>query len=250
MSEVTFKLQGKDYELPNYLSIGDYVKIFKIKDLFEDEYMKAKVVNLLTDCPMETLIDAENHKVDFLATTIFAMVPRPPYNLIDRFTLDGVDYGYLPSYKEITFGEFVDLDTLLTKKPDEIMDYLHIICAIMYRPIVSEKSKHNFKIEKYNQETLNDRAELFKNKLEVKFALGGQFFFINFGKTYLSFIPLSLMGKVRREWTILKMIWTHRKLIWTLALNKGLDGTSSSIEYQKTHLKNTIKSLKKTLLKS
>jgi hypothetical protein len=166
MSEVTFKLQGKDYELPNYLSIGDYVKIFKIKDLFEDEYMKAKVVNLLTDCPMETLIDAENHKVDFLATTIFAMVP------------------------------------------------------------------------------------LFKNKLEVKFALGGQFFFINFGKTYLSFTPLSLMGKVRREWTILKMIWTHRKLIWILALNKGLDGTSSSIEYQKTYLKTTIKSLKKMLLKS
>ena len=138
-----FNLDGKDYEIKEYLSIGDYQKIFKIKDLFEDEYLNAKIINLLTDCPMETLVNAEKHKIDFLATLIFTMVPRQPINLIDRFELDGVEYGYLPSYKKITFGEFVDLDTLLTKKPEEVIDYLHIITAIMYRPIVKSKSKHN-----------------------------------------------------------------------------------------------------------
>jgi hypothetical protein len=247
MSEITFKLDGKDYELPNYLSIGDYVKIFKIKDLFEDEYMKAKVINLITNCPMDTLMEAENHKVDFLATSIFAMVPRPPYELIDRFNLDGIDYGYLPSYKEISFGEFADLDTLLTKKPEEVMDELHIIAAMMYRPIISQKKKHDFKIEKYNIETLHDRAQLFKEKLDIRFALGGQFFFTNFAKTFSNYTQESLMGRMKREWETLKMMWIYRKIIWKILLKKDLDGTLSSTELQQTFLKTTIKRWRKML---
>jgi hypothetical protein len=245
MAEITFKLNGIDYELPDFISIGDYQKIFKVKDLFEDEYMKAKVVNLVTGCPMDTLLESENHKVDYLATTIFSMLPIPPYNLIDRFELDGVHYGYLPSYKEISFGEFIDLDTLLTKKPEEVMENYHIITAMMYRPIVSQKSEHNFKIEKYNVDTLEDRADLFKKKLDIKFALGGQFFFTNFAKIYTNFTPLSLKQKMKREWMALKEIWRYRTLVWKIALRKDLDGMSHSIEYARITLKNTIKSLRK-----
>jgi hypothetical protein len=245
MAEITFKLNGIDYELPNFISIGNYQKIFKVKDLFEDEYMKAKVVNLVTGCPMDTLLESENHKVDYLATTIFSMLPIPPYNLIDRFELDGVHYGYLPSYKEISFGEFIDLDTLLTKKPEEVMENYHIITAMMYRPIVSQKSEHNFKIEKYNVDTLEDRADLFKKKLDIKFALGGQFFFTNFARIYTNFTPLSLKQKIKREWMALKEIWKYRSLVWKIALRKDLDGMSHSIEYARITLKNTIKSLRK-----
>lgn len=245
MAQITFKLDGIDYELPDFISIGDYQKIFKVKDLFEDEYMKAKVVNLVTGCPMDTLLEAENHKVDFLATTIFSMLPQPPYNLIDRFELDGVHYGYLPSYKEISFGEFIDLDTLLTRTPEEIMENYHIITAMMYRPITSQKSEHNFKIEKYNVDTLEDRADLFKKKLDIKFALGGQFFFTNFARIYTNFTPLSLTQKLKREWMALKEIWKYRTLVWKIALKKDLDGTSHSIEYARITLQNMIKSLKK-----
>lgn len=246
---IEFNLDGNDYEIKEYLSIGDYQKIFKVKDLFEDDYFKAKVVNLLTDCPMETLLEADNHKVDFLATSIFAMVPRQPINLIDRFTIDGIDYGYLPSYKKISFGEFVDLDTLLTKKPEEVIDFLHIITAIMYRPITKTKSKHQFEIEKYDAKTLEERAELFKQKLDIKFTLGGQFFFTQFAKNYSSYIPLSLRQKIRREWMMLKILWENRKLVWIFLSKRGSDGMLSSTELQMEILRNTLKSTRKTLLK-
>lgn len=249
MSRLTFELDNINYELPDFMSISDYVKIFKVKDLFEDEYLKAKVVNLLTNCPMDTLLAAENHKVEFLATAIFSMVPRPPYNLIDRFELDGVHYGYIPSYKEMSFGEFADLDTLLTKKPEEIMDYLHIITAIMYRPIVSEKKKHNFKIEKYDSDKMIERAELFKEKLDVKFALGGQFFFTNFVNNSSSYIRLSLTQKIWREWIILKFFVNNWRTIMKLLLKRDSDGMSSLIESQITKLKNTTKSWGKKLSK-
>lgn len=247
MSEVTFNVNGKEYEIPDITTIENYIKIFKVKDLFEDEYMKAKVINLITDCPMDDLIKAENHNVEFLSTTIFALLPKPPFELIDQFELDGVRYGYLPSYKEISFGEFVDLDTLLTKKPEEVIDNLHIITAIMYRPIISQKSKHNYKIESYNQDNLLERADLFKKKLDVRYALGGQFFFTKFAKRFSNYTPQSLTQKLRKEWNSLMWVLKNWKILWRLALRNDLDGTSFSIEYAKTILKDTTKSLKKKL---
>jgi hypothetical protein len=246
---IEFNLNDKEYEIKEFLSIGDYQKIFKVKDLYEDEYLNAKIINLLTDCPVDTLLEAENHKVQFLVTSIFAMVPRQPINLIDRFELDGVEYGYLPSYKEMSFGEFVDLDTLLTKKPEEAIDYLHIITAIMYRPIIKSKSKHEFKIEKYNMETLTDRANLFKEKLDIKFTLGGQFFFTQFVNNSSNYIRQSLKQRIWIEWTMIKIMWQNRKAIWTYLLKRGSDGTSSSIELQTEILRSTLKSYRKRLLK-
>ena len=242
---IEFEIKGKEYKIEEYLTIENYVKIFKVKDLFEDNYLKAKVINLLTDCPMNDLLESENHYIDFLATSIFAMVPRPPFVLTDRFELDGVHYGYLPSYKEITFAEFVDLDTLLTKKPDEIMEMSHIIAAIMYRPIISEKSKHNFKIEKYNQDTLEERAQLFKKKLDVRYLLGGQFFFINFVNNSSNFTRLSLKQRIKMEWIVLKFLIRNWKGIWKTLLRKDSGGRWSSIELQRMILVDTIKSLLK-----
>lgn len=249
MKNVTFELEGKEYKLPEFLCIDDYVKVFKIKDLFEDEFLKAKVVSLITECPIETLLKAENHKVEFLAGLIFSMVPLPPYQLIDRFELDGVEYGYLPSYKKISYGEFVDLDTLLTKKPEEIMNYFHIIAAIMYRPIVSQKSKHNFEIEKYDVDKMQERAELFRKKLDIRFVLGGQFFFINFAKIYSNYTRLSLRARIRNQWTQLKLLYWNRKAIWKYLLKKDSDGTLSRIELQREILQNMTKYIEKELLK-
>jgi hypothetical protein len=244
---IEFNLNNQEYEIKEFLSIGDYQKIFKIKDLFEDEYLYAKIVNILTDCPIETLLDSENHKVQFLATSIFAMVPRQPINLIDRFELDGIEYGYLPSYKKISFGEFIDLDTLLTKKPEEVIDYLHIITAIMYRPIIKTKSKHNFEIEKYDAIKMEERAELFKEKLDIKFTLGGQFFFTQFVSNSSNFTRLSLKQKIQREIMVAKLLWKYRKVVWRLVLKKDMDGTSSLIELQTEILRSTLKSMRKML---
>lgn len=247
---IQFTLNEKKYEIKEFLSIGDYQKIFKIRDLFEDEYMYAKVISLLTDCPVEQLLEAEAHQIQFLATSIFAMVPPQPINLIDRFELDGVHYGYLPSYKEISFAEFVDLDTLLTKKPEEAIDYLHQVTAIMYRPIISEKSKHEFVIEKYDFNTVEERAKLFKDKLDIKFTLGGQFFFTQFVKNSSSYIQLSLKQKIKMDLLMLKLLWQNRKWIWKSLSKKGSDGTLSLTEFQMETLRSTLSSFRKTLLKS
>ena len=226
---IKFEVNEKEYVLPDHISIKNYVEITKIKDLFSDDYFAAKLLNLVTGVPVEDALQSDYNEINYLAAEILQMIPFKKPEFIDRFTIDGVDYGFIPDWKEMTFAEFADLDTLSTKKEEEILQNLHIIAAIMFRPITEEVSKHDYQIEKYDVKTMKKRAELFKEKLDIKFVLGAQFFFIKFANRYLNYSHLSSIPTLS-IWMKIKIVWTLRKLILRAIFRKPMGGTSSLTE--------------------
>jgi hypothetical protein len=164
---------------------------------------------------------------------------------VDRFELDGVHYGFFPNWRDITFAEFVDMDTISTKKNDELLKMLHILAAVMYRPIDHEISEHNFLIEEYDVKSMIKRSEIFKKKLDIKILIGAQVFFLKFVKRYFLYIQASSIPKMNL-WTKIKILWKMRK--WTLIglSKKRMDGTLSSTELLQMILQSTTKSIKKT----
>ena len=242
---IKFKIEDKEYELLDYISIGDYSKIYKVKDLFTDEYFAAKLLNLISGAPLQDLLQSDYQEVNYLSSYILSLIPTDKPKFEDRFELDGVTYGFFPNWKELTFAEFMDMDTISTKKPEELLDMLHILAAIMYRPIIEMKSDHDFKIEKYDVKTMQERAELFKNKLNVKYILGAQFFFINFANKYSNYFQLSSIRSLS-TWTKIKLGWKLRKIIWGIVFKKSTDGSLSSTELLEMILRNTSTSIKKT----
>jgi len=249
MRNIKFELNGIEYKIPHVLSIGNYVKIFKIKGLFEDEYFATKLINIMTGADVKDLDAAPRDEIQFITNQLMKLIPVEKPAFSDRFTLDGIEYGFIPEWKKMSFGEYADLDTLMTKKPEEMIDYIHIITAILYRPIIKSKSSHKFTIEKYNQETMEERAELFKEKLDVEYALGAQFFFIQFAKNFSNYTPISLIQKMKMEWNGIKFAWRNRKKLWLLLSKKHLDGSQFSIELQLMMLQDTMILSQKALLK-
>jgi hypothetical protein len=233
-----FKIDKKEYDIPKYITIEKYVKIYKIKNLFTDEYFAAKLVNLLTDAPLEDLLDTDYQDIELIASQILSIIPQDKPKFVDRFTLDGVDYGFFPNWRDLTFAEYVDMDTISTKKPEELLDLLHILTAIMYRPIVKEKGTHDFKIEKYDIDKMKERAELFNKKLNIEYVLGAQFFFIKFAKRYSNYTQLSLTKKLSL-WQKITLIWTLRKMIWKGVFNRRSGGSLLSTDLVETILQNT-----------
>lgn len=223
MENVKFELDGIEYELPQFINIENYVKVFKIKDIFSDEYFASKLLNILTGAPIEKIVEANWQEVQFLANYAMSLFPkeRPPFK--DRFQIDGIDYGFIPSWKKLSFAEYVDLDTLITKKPEEVLDYVHIIMAIMYRPIISDPEKKEYEIEPYNQKSLTGRAELFKKRLDIKYYVGSQFFFIQFARKYTKHTP---QFSTMTTWQKMKFVWKNRKTIAKLLSKNDSDGTS------------------------
>jgi len=235
---IKFKIEDKQYQLPKSISIDKYVKIYKAKELFTDEYFAAKIINIVCDTPLDDLLDSDYQEVNYLAAQILEMIPIDKPKFKDRFEIDGVHYGFFPTWKELSFAEFVDMDTISTKKPDDLLSMLHILAAIMYRPIIEEKSHHDFQIEKYDVEKMKVRSEIFKHKLDISYVLGAQFFFINYAKKYSDYFQLSSM-KTLSIWTRIKLIWNLRKMIWKTLFKKSTDGSSLSTDSLKTILRNT-----------
>lgn len=223
MDNVKFELDGVEYELPQFINIENYVKVYKIKDVFSDEYFAAKLLNILTGAPTEKILEANFQEVEWLANYAMTLFPKDKPPFVDRFKIDDVDYGFIPSWRKLSFAEYVDLDTLITKKPDEVLDFIHIIMAIMYRPIITDPEEKEYKIEPYNQESLQDRAELFKKRLDIKYYIGSQFFFIQFAKKFTSLTPQS---STMTLWMKMKFIWKNRKMIGILLSQNDSDGTS------------------------
>jgi hypothetical protein len=235
---IKFKIEEKTYEVPNFISIESYSKIYKVKDLFSDEYFAARLISIVTGAPIEDLLEGDYTEISYLSSYILSILPQEKPQFVDSFELDGVKYGFFQNWRDLTFAEFVDMDTISTKKPEELLEMLHILAAVFYRPIVEQKSEHEFKIEKYDVSTMKERAELFKKKLDVKYVLGAQFFFIKFANRFSNYFHLSSIPKISM-WTKMKIMWNMRRIIWKTLFRKPTDGILSSTELLETILRNT-----------
>jgi hypothetical protein len=242
---IKFKIEEKEYIVPEKITIDKYVKIYKIKDILTEEYFAAKLISIVCECPMEDLLESDYQEVNYIASHIMGLIPLGQPKFVDRFELDGVQYGFFPNWKDLSFAEFVDMDTISTKKEDELLDLLHILCSIMYRPIIKERSEHDFDIEKYDMKSMKLRAEVFKSKLDISIVLGAQFFFINYAKRYSDYFLLSLTPTFS-IWTKIKLAWSLRRMIWSLLFKKHTGGSLSSTDLLTTILQNTTRSFKKT----
>lgn len=86
-----------------------------------------------------------------------------------RFSFEGVEYGFIPNLDDISFGEYIDLDENMNS-----WDSMHKAMSVLYRPIEMEKGER-YTIKKYdgvdNEETMK--------KTPVDIALGASVFFYN-----------------------------------------------------------------------
>jgi hypothetical protein len=108
--------------------------------------------------------------------------------------LDGTVYGLI-DLEKITVGEYADLETFVK---DGAMANLHRILAMVYRPLTTEPVE-GYKTEEYNTDTVEERAELFRDKLTVEDAYGAALFFSLFANELGNSIAHSLKDQMVQE---------------------------------------------------
>ena len=73
----------------------------------------------------------------------------------DRFTLDGIEYGFAPNLDEITIGEYIDLSNY-----GNSLETMHKVMAVLFRPVINTDSFGNYEIASYDG--TKDRADIMK----------------------------------------------------------------------------------------
>lgn len=175
------------------ITLGQYQKYLKIQDENEDEtFIAQKMIEIFCYTKLEYVMKMRWKDVQDITLDLVRMFEEDQ-KMTKTFSLDGVQYGYIPNLDEISFGEFVDLDTYLGNWQE-----MHKAMQVLYRP-VDMKSKGRYNIQTYNailDDTMKD--------MPLSIAIGAVFFLLNLGKE-LSVVMMDYLHQDKlKDHTLLK----------------------------------------------
>lgn len=159
--------------VPNSLSeikLSQYQKFLKIQQENDDEhFLASKMIEIFCGIPHKESYSLKAKDVYRITNILANMFEQKP-QLKRRFVLNGVEYGFIPNLDDMTLGEYVDLDTYISK-----WEEIDKAMAVLYRPILDTFN------DKYNiQEYKADGSEHFKD-LPMDIVFGSMLFFYRLG---------------------------------------------------------------------
>ena len=161
------------------ITLEQYQKFDKINtsDNNQTNFLLHKTVEIFCNLQLKDIVKIKVSSVKEIIQDIDSLFTEKP-DLIPTFTMDGVEYGFIPNLDDMSLGEFVDLDETLTE-----WDQMHKAMAVLYRPTTHNK-KGKYLIEEY---TGQERAELMK-QMPLDVVMGSMVFFYNLNKELLETI--------------------------------------------------------------
>ncbi len=155
----------------NDITLNQYQQWLKIADKKEmDNFLQQKLIEIFCNIPLKTVTAIKATDADAIVNDILKLFKEEsPFK--DRFTLSGVEYGFIPDLNNMTLGEYVDLDNLLTE-----WEQMHIAMNVLFRPITYKK-KNKYLIEEYEAK---ENANMKLMPLDIVF--GAMTFFLTLNK--------------------------------------------------------------------
>ena len=164
----------------NDITVGEYIKFSEInKDETDEEFLIHKTINIFCGVSMKDIMNMDINDAEMIASDIFHALSKD-CDFSDKFTLNGVEYGFITSLEGLTLGEYIDLETYLKDQKD-----LHKAAAVMYRPI-TKKYKDLYEIENY---TSSIKTQELMKQAPVGIISQAVVFFYNIAKELLKASP-------------------------------------------------------------
>lgn len=146
--------------------------VLKNKD---EDFIKLALVTIFCNLSLEDAIKISIKDFNEIALQVSQTLQQEP-EFIQRFKLNGKEFGFIPNLDKMTAGEYIDLDKYLREEED-----YHKAMAVLFRPIAN-KFSDLYNIEPYtSSETYGN--ELLDMPLDV--ALGSIVFFYNLSNELL-----------------------------------------------------------------
>ena len=165
------------------IKLSQYQKFYRTtKDSEDDAFVARQMVGIfcnLTDEAVNLMKATDFNQI----VSVISKVLKSQADFIQRFKMDGVEYGFIPKLDDITVGEKADLDNYLKE-----VDTMHKAMAVLYRPITS-KSKNDYLIEDYK----GDGSAL---DVSLDIAFGATFFLQNLMSELLNYTLSYIEGQV------------------------------------------------------
>jgi len=154
----------------NEITLGQYQKYLKIAENNPDgNFLDAKMIEIFCGIPLSDSYKIKMSSVRAIVDILVSLLESKPTH-VERFEMNGVQYGFIPDLDEMSLGEYIDLDNNASQ-----WENMHIAMNVLYRPIKTSK------LGKYNIEDYNVKNPEAMKDMPLGAAIGSLFFFYNLG---------------------------------------------------------------------
>lgn len=189
MNKNTITYNGKDYEIKEP-TIETWQKLMAIKDWTDENEFNISLIAALSDLTEEQIKKASWDDIVEASQILSDYVIQDSKRFYKQFVHDEVVYQFI-DLPNLTFGEFVDIDTFLQKPENEKKKEINLLIAMFYREVDKDG-----KLSEYDASKLEARANSFK-RLPVKYVNGASNFFLRLEKILQEGIPPSFLKRVK-----------------------------------------------------
>jgi hypothetical protein len=159
------------------ITIKQFLKWKHATENSSEEFLPFQLISIFCNIELNEVIKIPLKQFEDIIFTIGKALEETPKH-VQRFMMNGVEYGFIPNFDNVTTAEYVDLDTYIDTDVLKAM-------MVMYRPINQTFGKDLYNIKEYNG---TDGFEIM-NDAPASVFLGAKVFFWNLGTDLKNYIP-------------------------------------------------------------
>ncbi len=162
-----------DIEIPeslNEVTLDQYQRYLKIQEENEDEkFLAVKMIEIFCGIRGDHVLLMRATDINSIVQILTEMLNDTP-KLQTTFKMKDTQYGFIPKLDDMSFGEYIDLDTFIGD-----WENMHRAMNVLYRPVTNQYGD-KYNIQDYDVEI----AERLKD-MPMSAVLGSIVFFYNLG---------------------------------------------------------------------
>ena len=175
----------------NEISLKQYQKFLTASETLEGELLNHKMISLFCGMTLKESLMIKLTSVREIVNDINTLFEaEKPFQ--QRFFIGKVEFGFIPNLQDMSFGEFIDLDTNLGD-----WQLMNRAMATLYRPIIDEVGD-KYEIEEYEG---TDKYQEIMQFAPLGVVFGAVVFFWNLSNALLKAIQSSLVEELVQEAT-------------------------------------------------
>ena len=190
MTTQFIEYKGKKYPIKEP-TIKIWSEVMKLQGILDEQDMFIKILELTTGLTQEEILSADAKEIREAGKSVFNYLNQQDKKVVNEFTHKGISYQFL-DVTDITFGQFVDIDTFLTKSEAYRIQNLNELAAYLY----TEKDT------KYGDTKIKKRIKEFED-LPIKYLEGSVFFLLSSAKASAEIT--SLYSQSKFLWMMMKI---------------------------------------------
>jgi hypothetical protein len=207
----------------NEIPLKHYVDFLKVQEGSNDEeFVAQKMIEIFCGVKLADVAKIKLTSLNEMVAHFSKLFEEKP-EFKQTFLIGGIEFGFIPNLEEITFGEYVDLESHL-----QSWETYNKAMAVMYRPIKT-RSKDKYELHEYVPSKHNQELMQYA-RLDV--CIAASVFFYSLGNVLLT-ATLNYLEKQMK---------TDKNLSATLAKQLNLQNDGDGISQYMDSLRETLRS--------